>query len=119
VVAYEPFLFLLGAVFVPLAGVFLVAYYLLPRGAWDVSETAPARPALLLPWAAGFVAYQLTTPTFFLTVGAGWTGWWTARQADLGIPTGHGLSASLVSLTVATLLTVAVALPGALRARRT
>ena len=117
VVSYEAFLFLLGAVFVPLAGVFLVAYHLLPRGAWDVSEDAPARPALLLPWAAGFVAYQLTTPTF-LTIGAGWTTWWTARQADLGIPAGHGLSASLVSLTVATVLTAVVALPGALRAAR-
>ena len=118
VVAYEPFLFLLGAVFVPLAGVLLVAYYLLPRGAWDVSDEAPARPALLLPWAAGFVAYQLTVPTFFIGAGAGWTAWWAARQADLGISATHGLSASLVSLTVASLLTVAVALPGALRARR-
>ena len=118
VVAYEPFLFLLGAVFVPLAGVFLVAYYLLPRGAWDVSDTAPARPALLLPWAAGFVAYQLTVPTFFVGAAAGWTTWWGDRQADLGISATNGLSASLVSLTVASLLTVAVALPGALRTRR-
>ena len=110
VVAYEPFLFLLGSVFVPLAGVLLVAYYLLPRGAWDVSQDAPARPALLLPWAAGFVAYQLTVPTFFLGTAAAWTSWWAARQADLGISATHGLSASL--------LTVAVALPGALRARR-
>lgn len=118
VVAYEPFLFLLGAVFVPLAGVFLVAYYLLPRGSWDVSDDAPARLPLLLPWAAGFVAYQLTVPTFFVGVGAGWTAWWTARQEDLGISATNGLSASLVSLTVASLLTVAVALPGALRSRR-
>ena len=118
VVAYEPFLFLLGAVFVPLAGVLLVAYYLLPRGAWDVSDDAPARPALLLPWAVGFVAYQLTVPTYFVGTGAGWTSWWAARQADLGISATSGLSASLVSLTVASLLTVAVALPGALRVRR-
>lgn len=116
VVAYEPFLFLLGAVFVPLAGVLLVAYYLLPRGAWDVSDDAPARPALLLPWAVGFVAYQLTVPTYFVGTGAGWTAWWAARSADLGVP--GGLSASIVSLTVASLLTVAVALPGALRTRR-
>jgi purine-cytosine permease-like protein len=116
VVSYEPFLFLLGAAFVPLAGVLLVAYYLLPRGAWDVSDEAPARPALLLPWAVGFVAYQLTVPTYFVGTGAGWTSWWAARSADLGVP--GGLSASIVSLTVASLLTVAVALPGALRARR-
>lgn len=116
VVAYEPFLFLLGSVFVPLAGVFVVAYALAPRGSWDTSEGAPARPALLLPWAVGFVAYQLTVPTFLTGPGAGWTAWWTGLQAGLGIPA-SGLSASLVSLTVASLLTLAVTLPGALRAR--
>jgi NCS1 family nucleobase:cation symporter-1 len=105
---------LLGAVFVPLAGVLLVACSLLPHGAWDVSEDAPARPALLLPWAVGFAAYQLTVPTGFVGTGAGWTSWWAARPADLGISATSGLSASLVSLTVASLLTVAVAL----RARR-
>lgn len=41
IASYEPFLFLLGAVFVPLAGVLIVAYYLVPRGSWDVSDTAP------------------------------------------------------------------------------
>jgi len=117
IASYEPFLFLLGAVFVPLAGVLIVAYYLVPRGSWDVSDTAPGRP-LLLPWAAGFVAYQLTLPTFFAGPGAGWTAWWSARQADLGISATNGLSASLVSLTVATLLTAAVTVPGALRQRR-
>ncbi len=117
VVSYEPFLFLLGAVFVPLAGVFLVAYYLVPRGAWDVSDDAPARPALLVPWVAGFVAYQLTVPTYFAGTGAGWTTWWSQRQADLGISATSGLSASLVSLSVASLLTAAVLLPGALRRR--
>lgn len=115
VVSYEPFLFLLGAVFVPLAGVFVVAYALAPAGTWDVSETAPARPALLLPWAAGFVAYQLTVPTYFTGAAAGWTTWWAERQADLGVSATNGLSASLVSLTVASLLTLAVVLPGRLR----
>lgn len=108
VAAYEPFLFLLGSVFVPLAGVLVVAYWLVPRGAWDTSDTAPARPLLLLPWAVGFVAYQLTLPTYFSGTGAGWTSWWAARQADLGISPTNGLSASLVALTVATLLTAAV-----------
>jgi putative hydroxymethylpyrimidine transporter CytX len=117
IAAYEPFLFLLGAVFVPLAGVLVVAYYLVPRGAWDVSDTAPGRPLLLLPWVAGFVAYQLTLPTYFAGTGAGWTAWWADRQADLGISPTNGLSASLVALTVATVLTAAVAVPSALRTR--
>jgi len=108
IVGYEPFLFLIGAVFVPLVGVFVVAYYLVPRRGWDTSETAKARPWLLLPWAAGFVAYQLTTPTFFLGTGAGWTQWWLDRQADLGISPTNGVSASLVSLAVAAALTFVV-----------
>ncbi|HEU4426159.1 MAG TPA: hypothetical protein VFR67_26780, partial [Pilimelia sp.] len=118
ITAYEPFLFLIGAVFVPLVGVFVVAYHLLSRGPWDVSERAPTRAWLLLPWAAGFVAYQLTLPTFFAGTGAGWTAWWTARQQDLGIDPANGWSASLVSLAVAMVLAAVVCLPGALRRRR-
>lgn len=118
IVAYEPFLFLIGSIFVPLVGVLVVTYYVLPRGGWDVSETAPARPLLLLPWAAGFVAYQLTLPTFFAGPGAGWTAWWSARQGDLGIDPANGWSASLVSLGVAAVLTAVVGLPAVLRNRR-
>ncbi|MEV4539524.1 cytosine permease [Asanoa sp. NPDC049518] len=118
IVSYEPFLFLIGAVFVPLVGVFAIAYFVLPRGRWDVSATAPARPWLLLPWAAGFVAYQLTLPTFFPDLGQGWTSWWTARQHDLGIDPANGWSASLVSLAVAAGLTALVLLPGRRRPAR-
>jgi putative hydroxymethylpyrimidine transporter CytX len=118
IASYEAFLYLIGAVFVPLAGVLVVAYYLVPRGGWDVSDAAPARMSLVVPWAVGFVAYQLTLPTYFDGMGAGWTSWWAARQADLGIPADNGWSASLVSLAVASLLTAAVALPAALRSRR-
>ncbi|CAN5854218.1 putative hydroxymethylpyrimidine transporter CytX [soil metagenome] len=115
IASYEPFLFLIGAVFVPLVGVFVTAYYLLPRGAWDVSDGAPARPSFLLAWAAGFVSYQLTLPTLFLGTGQGWTQWWVDRQQDLGIDPANGWSASLVSLTVAAALTALVSLPRGLR----
>lgn len=118
IVAYEPFLFLIGSVFVPLVGVLIVAYYLLPRGAWNVSETAPARPLLVVPWAVGFIAYQLTLPTFFAGPGAGWTAWWSARQGDLGIDPANGMSASLVSLGVAMVLTGVIGLPVVVRERR-
>lgn len=117
IVAYEPFLFLIGSVFVPLVGVLVVAYYLLPDGGWDVSRTAPSRPLLVLPWAAGFVAYQLTLPTFFTGPGSGWTAWWSARQGDLGIDPANGMSASLVSLGVAMVLTGLVGLPSLVRRR--
>jgi putative hydroxymethylpyrimidine transporter CytX len=118
ITAYQSFLYLIGAVFVPLVAVFSIAYFLTPRGQWDVSETAPARPLFLLPWAAGFVAYQLTLPTYFQGPGAGWTAWWSARQADLGISATNGWSASLVSLAVATVLTVPLCVPAVIRARR-
>jgi putative hydroxymethylpyrimidine transporter CytX len=118
IAAYEPFLFLIGAVFVPLVGVFGVAYALTPHGAWDTSDTARTRPAFLLPWAAGFVAYQLTLPTFFSGPGSGWTAWWTARQEDLGIDPANGWSASLISLGVAATLTALLCLPSAVRRRR-
>ncbi len=118
IVAYEPFLFLIGSVFVPLVGVLVVAYYLLPREGWDVSENAPAKPLLVVPWVVGFVAYQLTLPTYFDGPGAGWTTWWAALQAGLGIPAANGMSASLVSLAVAMTLTAVVGLPTVLRHRR-
>jgi nucleobase:cation symporter-1, NCS1 family len=116
--AYEAFLYLIGAVFVPLVAVFVVAYFLLPTRRWDTSTSAPARPVLLLPWVAGFVAYQLTLPTTFVGIGAGWTSWWTARQHDLGIDPANGWSASVVSLVVAGVLTALVCVPGWLAQRR-
>jgi len=117
ITAYQSFLYLIGAVFVPLVAVFSIAYFLTPRGQWDVSDTARARPLFLLPWAAGFVAYQLTLPTYFQGPGAAWTAWWTARQADLGISASNGWSASVVSLAVAAVLTLPLCLPAVRRAR--
>ncbi|MBA3303840.1 MAG: cytosine permease, partial [Acidimicrobiia bacterium] len=40
IVAYENFLFLIGSVFVPLFATFAVAYYVLERRRWDVSDAA-------------------------------------------------------------------------------
>jgi NCS1 family nucleobase:cation symporter-1 len=115
--AYEAFLFLIGAVFVPLVGVFVVAYFVMPRRAWDSSATAPSRPWLLLPWVAGFAAYQLTLPTDLSPIWPAWSAWWGARQQDLGIDAANGMSASLVSLAVATVLAVLVLLPSLRRQR--
>jgi hypothetical protein len=56
---------------------------------------------LLLPWAAGFVAYQLTLPTYFDGVGRGLDGLVDRPAGDLGIDPANGWSASLVSLAVA------------------
>jgi nucleobase:cation symporter-1, NCS1 family len=103
--SYEPFLFLIGAVFVPLAATFLVDYLLGGRLGYDVGERAPERATMLLPWAAGFVAYQVTTPTE-LPAWPGWAGFWAHVQDVLGVSATNGFSASIVSFAVAALLTM-------------
>jgi purine-cytosine permease-like protein len=109
--AYEPFLFLIGAVFVPLAATVVVDFWL-ARGAYDTSDAAPARWAMLVPWAAGFVAYQLTAPTV-LSAWPGWEAFWRRGQDLLHISPTNGFSASIVALAVAGALTPLV------RGRRT
>jgi hypothetical protein len=101
--AYEPFLFLIGAVFVPLAAT-LVVDFVLSRGSYDTSADAPGRWRMLLPWVAGFVAYQLTAPTV-LAKWPGWESFWRDGQDLLGISPTNGFSASIVALAVAGLLT--------------
>jgi len=105
---YEAFLFLIGAVFVPLAAVLVVDYFLLrrllpSRGRWNVTDTAPARWPMLLPWVAGFAAYQLTTPTV-IGVWPQWAQFWLSAKEGLGLGGVSGLSASLVSFGVAAVL---------------
>src|SRR5215207_6927449 len=109
--AYEPFLFLIGAVFVPLAGT-LIVDFALTRTAYDTSPEAPARWRMLLPWLAGFVAYQLTAPTI-LAKWPGWEAFWRDAQDLLNISPTNGFSASIVALVVAGVLTPLV------RGRRT
>jgi NCS1 family nucleobase:cation symporter-1 len=102
---YEPFLFLIGAVFVPLAATFLVDYHLGGRHRYDVGERAPDRWVMVVPWAAGFVAYQLVTPTQ-LPSWPGWAEFWTRLHDSLNVLPTSGFSASIVSFAVAALLTV-------------
>jgi nucleobase:cation symporter-1, NCS1 family len=108
IVAYESFLFLIGSVFVPLIGTFVVDYYLLRRHAWDVSDRARPRLRMLVPWAAGFVTYQLINPVQV----PGWADFWAGLQADLGFVPPAWLSASLASLAVSAAVALAVGLPG-------
>jgi NCS1 family nucleobase:cation symporter-1 len=101
--AYEPFLFLIGAVFVPLAAT-VVVDFALSRGSYDTSDRSPARWLMLLPWVAGFVAYQLTAPTV-LSSWPGWESFWRHGQDLLHVSPTNGFSASVVALAVAGLLT--------------
>ena len=99
---YENFLLLLGSVFVPMFAVLVVDYFVLRRGRWDLSGQAPSRWLMLLPWAAGFVMYQLVNP--------GYIGWWVAlwRWAgrQLGFTAQSWMSASILSFLAAALVTL-------------
>ncbi len=100
---YQNFLYLIGAVFIPLSGA-LVAAWIRTRGAqWDTSAQAPVRPGMLLAWALGFVTYQLINPGDI----AGWSTMWTRLGAALHTSGHPWLSASIASFVVAVL----VALP--------
>src|SRR3954454_7793666 len=99
---YANFLALLGSVFVPLTACLLVDYFLGRRGHWDVTADAPSRPALLVPWIAGMVTYQLINP--------GYVGWWVDRwttvQGWVHFTPHSWMSASVLSFAVAALLTL-------------
>jgi putative hydroxymethylpyrimidine transporter CytX len=104
--AYENFLLLIGGLFVPLLGVFLVEYFALRRGRWDLSENAPLRSVMLVPWIVGFVAYQMINP--------GYLGWWSRQWGHFDrwvhFTPASWMSASLISFGVAVAVTVPVGL---------
>lgn len=101
---YQNFLSLIGSVFVPMFAVLVVDFFVVSRGLWDLSESSPARWSRLVPWALGFVTYQLINP--------GYVSWWVSAWAAIGraihfTPAGW-MSASLCSLVVAGVTTLAV-----------
>jgi purine-cytosine permease-like protein len=103
---YENFLILIGGIFVPLLGVLAVDYFVISRRTWDLSESAPQRWVMLVPWILGFAVYQLVNP--------GYVQWW-ARQWSrvdrwLGFTPASWMSASLISFAVAAVTTVPVGL---------
>lgn len=97
---YTNFLYLIGAVFIPLSGA-LIAAWLRTRGVgWNTASDAPLRPGMLLAWAAGFVAYQLINPGAI----PGWSDAWTSAAEWLHTVGHPWLSASLTSFAVAVLI---------------
>lgn len=108
---YESFLLLIGSIFVPLLGVLVVDYFVVSRRQWDLGASVATRWRTLVPWAVGFVAYQLINP--------GLIGWWSRAwlriDSWLHFTPATWMSASLVSFAVA----AAVALPLGLTGRRT
>jgi nucleobase:cation symporter-1, NCS1 family len=112
---YANFLALLGSVFVPLTACLLVDYFVGSRNQYDITERAPSRPVMVLPWLAGVVVYQLVNP--------GYVGWWVDRwatvQSWLHFTPQTWMSASVLSFAVAALLTLPVTLLTPRSGRRT
>jgi putative hydroxymethylpyrimidine transporter CytX len=104
---YYAFLGLIGAFFVPLLAVLAVDFFLgRGRDGWDLSEQAPTRWLMLLPWALGFVLYELINPA---TLPYGWwTGFWADAQQYTHIHPTSWTSASLFSFIVAGGVTLAL-----------
>jgi putative hydroxymethylpyrimidine transporter CytX len=104
---YASFLSLIGSVFVPMFAVLVVDYFAFGGATnWDLSEHAPARWLMLIPWLGGFVVYQLIYP--------GGVSWWATMWGDianwLDFTVQTWMSASLLSFVVAAVLTFALRL---------
>jgi len=101
---YENFLTLLGSVFVPLAAVLIADYFSGPPGRWDLSAGARSRWVMLLPWAVGFVLYQLINPGYV----SWWASAWTSFGQDIGFTPASWMSASILSFCAAGAVTLLV-----------
>jgi putative hydroxymethylpyrimidine transporter CytX len=101
---YQDFLLLIGSVFVPMFGVFVVDYFVVSRGHWDLSPTSPARWWMLVPWSAGFLVYQFINPGEI----SWWVRVWTDIDNAMGVHPASWMSASLCSFTVSGVATLAV-----------
>ncbi|WP_431679521.1 purine-cytosine permease family protein [Kitasatospora sp. KL5] len=114
---YANFLYLIGAVFVPLLAVLAVDYFLgAGRYGWNTSQDAPSRWLMLLPWALGFATYQFIAPT---GIADWWTGFWKELQSALHFTPQPWTSASLFGFLVPALATWALALLTSRRTDRT
>jgi NCS1 family nucleobase:cation symporter-1 len=106
---YQSFLYLIGAVFIPLSGV-LVAAWIRSRGAgWDLSTAAPVRAGMLVAWAVGFCVYQVINPGSI----EGWSNAWRSIANALHTQGHPWLSASLTSFVVALAVALPFSRPGA------
>jgi NCS1 family nucleobase:cation symporter-1 len=73
----------------------------LAKGSWDLSTRSRARYAMLVPWAAGFITYQLINPGY---ISAWWVAVWTGPPRfgrTIGFRPESWMSASICSFVVA------------------
>lgn len=99
---YQNFLILIGSVFVPMFGVYVVDYFLISRGRWDLSPDAPSRWRMLVPWLIGFVTYQMINPGGI----SAWVGAWQHFDKVLGFVPAMWMSASICSFLVSSVATL-------------
>jgi NCS1 family nucleobase:cation symporter-1 len=100
---YQNFLYLIGAVFIPLSGALVTLWWRTRGIGWNVGADAPLRPGLVASWVLGFVVYQLINPGAI----PGWSALWSEAARRLHTQGHPWLSASIASFVVA----VVVALP--------
>jgi nucleobase:cation symporter-1, NCS1 family len=108
---YENFLDLIGAVFVPLSAVLITDYFVISRGRWDLSARAGTRWRMLVPWAAGFILYQLINPGYI----SWWVSGWTWIGAHIGFTVQSWMSASILSFAAAAVITALTGWPATRR----
>ncbi len=100
---YENFLILLGSIFVPLTAVFLIDFFVLARRR-DENHATGRRPAMVVAWALGFVAYQLINPGYI----GWWVSLWTRVDGWIHLSDQASMSASLISFAVSVVATLAL-----------
>ena len=59
-----------------MSAVLITDYFIVSRGRWDLSTGGRSRWVMLVPWAAGFVTYQLINP--------GYVSWWVSAWTSFG-----------------------------------
>ena len=121
-VSYENFLFLLGALFVPLFGVLFADYYILRGGRYAADRlygvsAGRVRVAGIIAWAVGFLAYNW--------INKGSVSWWVSAMERLlsdwlSLPKPPSWAgASYISFSIALMLTLVFALLARLVRRAT
>jgi putative hydroxymethylpyrimidine transporter CytX len=104
---YQNFLYLLGSVFVPLSAVFVIDYFVVRRSShWDVSDSAPSRWIMVVPWLLGFVIYQMINPGYI----SWWTNWWHRFDGWVRFTPPDWMNASFSSFILAAVVTLPVGL---------
>lgn len=104
---YAAFLGLIGSVFAPLLGVFVVDYLVLGgHRNWNTAADAPSRPSRLIPWGVGFVAYNMVNPGEL----GWWSRWWERVDDALHFTSPTWLPGTLGAFAVAAVVTLLIGL---------